>query len=160
MRIGVLADTHSLNIPLEVLEDFKKTDLIIHAGDFCSLQDLELLRRIKEVKGVYGNMDGADIRRILPRRKIFNLEGVTIGLCHGEGSPKRSWEVVQGEFKGDNVQAVVFGHSHQPFNEVMDGILYFNPGSPNDLVRAPFCSYGILEVKSGCIKGEIIKLKK
>lgn len=159
MRIGVLADTHSLDIPSPVLEDFKKTDLIIHAGDFCSVKDLELLRRIKGVRGVYGNMDGADIRQVFPRREMLKLEGVTIGIFHGEGAPERLLEVVQNEFKGENVQAVVFGHSHQPLNRVINQVLYFNPGSPNDLVFAPYRSYGILEIQSGRIQGKIIKLK-
>ena len=159
MRIGVVSDTHSREIPAEMLEDFKETELIIHAGDFCTPKDLETFRRIKEVRAVYGNMDGADLRRVLPRREVLALEGVTVGVFHGEGPRERILETVQKEFRDQKVDAVVFGHSHQPFNKEINGVLYFNPGSPNDGITAPYLSYGVLEIKSGKIKGKIIKLK-
>ena len=68
MKIGVVSDTHSLLIPPEVINALNKTDMIIHAGDFCTLQDVETFRRLKDFKGVYGNMDGAEVRKLLPRR--------------------------------------------------------------------------------------------
>ena len=52
---------------------------------------------------------------------------------------------------------LVFGHSHQPMNEIKDGILHFNPGSPTDKIFAPFNSYGILEINDK-INGKIIKI--
>ncbi|MBI5150519.1 MAG: metallophosphoesterase family protein [Candidatus Omnitrophica bacterium] len=159
MKIGVVSDTHSLDVPAEVLEELQKTDLIIHAGDFCAPRDLETFRRIKNVKAVYGNMDGADLRRVLARREVLSLEGVTIGVFHGEGPREKILETVQKEFRGQKVDVVVFGHSHQPFNKEIDGVLYFNPGSPNDTVFAPYCSYGVLEITDGKIKGKIVKLK-
>lgn len=160
MRIGIVADTHSLEVPRQILEDFKRTDLIIHAGDFCTKQDWEVFSRIKDVKAVYGNMDGEDLRRILPRRQIFKAEDATIGLFHGEGPAEGLLDLLRKEFKNDKLDAVIFGHSHQPFNRNIDGVLYFNPGSPTDLVFAPFRSYGIWEIKGGKISAEIVKLKE
>jgi len=159
MRIGVVSDTHSLDIPRQLLEDFKNTDFIIHAGDFCAKEDLEILKRVKEVKGVYGNMDGSDIRQVFSRREVFELEGVRIGLFHGEGPVQGLLDLVKDEFKDDAVDIIIFGHAHQPMNETIDNILYFNPGSPSDKVFAPYCSYGILELRDGKIKSEIIKVK-
>ena len=49
MKIGVVADTHSLALPKQMLDDFKNVDLIIHAGDFCSMKVIEKLKKIKEV---------------------------------------------------------------------------------------------------------------
>ncbi|MBI5416169.1 MAG: metallophosphoesterase family protein [Candidatus Omnitrophica bacterium] len=159
MKIGVVSDTHSLDIPAEMLEDFKKMDLIIHAGDFCTSLDLETFRRIKEVRAVCGNMDEAQLRRVLPRREIFTLAGVAVGIFHGEGPRERTLETVRKEFHGQKPDVVVFGHSHQPFNQEIDGVLYFNPGSPSDGFTAPYRSYGVLEIESGKIKGKIVKLK-
>ena len=159
MKIGVVADTHSLPLPAQMLKDFKGVDLIVHAGDFVSLDVVEDLRRIKEVAGVFGNMDGSEIRKIFPRSQILKLGGRAVGVFHGEGAPQTVLEKVKAEFAGKPVDAVIFGHSHQPLNQVIGHVLYFNPGSPNDVVRAPYLSYGILELTDKGIKGNIIKVK-
>jgi predicted phosphodiesterase len=63
------------------------------------------------------------------------------------------------EFKSDNVDCVVFGHSHQIYNQTpADGVLMFNPGSPTDTIFAHFKSFGILETSPEGVKGEIIRL--
>lgn len=158
MKIGVLADTHSKPVPKEVLAAFKDVDFIIHAGDLCAQEDLNALKKIKEVKAVFGNMDDMNLRGKLPEKEIIRVEGVAIGLCHGEGPAKRVLDFVRANFAKDKVQVVIFGHSHQPCEELIDGILYFNPGSPNDTITAPYCSYGILEITAGKIKHKIVKV--
>ncbi len=158
MKIGVLSDTHSQQLPRQMLNDFKKVDLIIHAGDFCTKDVLKALAGIKEVKGVYGNMDEPDLRRLLPRRQIVQCASFQVGVFHGEGAAKFILDSVRREFKGIPVDAIIFGHSHQVMNEVIDDVLYFNPGSPTDVV-APFRSYGILEVGK-TISGKIIKVPR
>jgi putative phosphoesterase len=158
MNIGIISDTHSNPIPEQVLEAFKKVDFIIHAGDFCDEKILETLSKIKEVKGVWGNMDPAQIRRIFPAKQLIPCGSFVIGVFHGEGPRSKIFERVKDEFKKDKVDAVVFGHSHQSFNELVDGVLYFNPGSPNDPVCA-HCSYGILSISEKGIAGKIVKIK-
>ncbi len=159
MKIGVVSDTHSLLIPPEVINGLNKMNMIIHAGDFCTAKDVETFSRLKDFKGVYGNMDGADVRKLLPRREIFEVDGVTIGIFHGEGPREGILDAVRNAFKDRKLDVVIFGHSHQPFNKLIGDTLYFNPGSPNDMVRAPYRSYGILEIKSGTVTGKIVKLK-
>lgn len=159
MKIGVVADTHSLELPKQMLADFKKVDLIIHAGDFCEMKDYQQFARIKEVKAVYGNMDDLAVCKAFPRRQVIKCGKAAIGLFHGEGSPEKVLGRVQEEFKKDKVNAVVFGHSHHPLNEWIDGVLYFNPGSPNDTMFAPYRSYGMLEVDGAKVTGTIIKVK-
>ena len=158
MKIGVVSDTHSQKLPRQMLDDFKKVDLIIHAGDFCSADVLAQLQKLKEVKGVYGNMDEPELRRLFPRRQIIHCGGFSIGIFHGEGSPKTLLAGVKSEFQDAKVGCVIFGHSHQTMNAVMDNVLYFNPGSATDLVVAPFRSYGILKIGKN-ITGTIIKVK-
>lgn len=159
MKIGVVSDTHSFLVPPEVINALNKTDMIIHAGDFCTAEDVEIFSRLKDFKGVYGNMDGEDVRKLLPRREILEVEGVTIGIFHGEGPKEKILDAVCDAFKDRKLDVVVFGHSHQPFNKLMGDTLYFNPGSPNDMVFAPYRSYGILEIESGKVTGKIVKLK-
>lgn len=159
MKIGVVADTHSLVLPAQMLKDFKQVDLIIHAGDFCQLKDYEVIAGIKEVKAVHGNMDDRDITRRFPRSQVLVLDGVKIGLFHGEGPPHTIVEKVEMEFKSQKLDVFIFGHSHQPLNEKKSSVLYFNPGSPNDKIFAPYCSYGMLDIVKGQVTGTIIKVK-
>jgi putative phosphoesterase len=159
MKIGVVSDTHSHLVPAQLLDDFKDADLIIHAGDFCSVNDLKLFKKICEVRAVFGNMDGLELRQILPEEDIFEVDGVTVGLYHGYGSPERVLDFVRIKFKKNKVDMVIFGHSHQPVNETINSVLYFNPGSPNDVVRAPYCSYGIINIDAGKISAKIVKVR-
>lgn len=159
MKIIVLADTHSQPLPKALVEDIKSADLVVHAGDFSDVDVYHRLKAMKDIRAVYGNMDGTDLRAFLPREAVFECAGVKIGLAHGEGSPTGIIGRLQQIFKDQGVQVVVFGHSHEPCHEVLDGVLYFNPGSPTDTVRAPYLSYGVLEAKDGHVKARIIKLK-
>ena len=159
MKIGVVSDTHSRSIPRQLTDDFRDVEFIIHAGDFCSLKDYEIFQGYKEVKAVYGNMDEPKLREKLPERLIFAFEGFKIGIYHGRGPATRVLESVREEFSDERLDCVIFGHSHHPFNQVMNDVLYFNPGSPNDTVVAPYCSYGILEIKNNKLVGKIIKIK-
>ena len=158
MSIGIVSDTHSLDLPEKMLQEFRKVDFIIHAGDFCTLKDVQKLEKIKKVKAVYGNRDEEAIRQIFPRKQILEIDAFHIGLFHGEGSPTMVLERVRAEFAKDKVDCIIFGHSHQPFNQMIDSVLYFNPGSPNDICAA-CCSYGILEIAGKKIIGKLIKVK-
>src|SRR3989338_3039675 len=107
MKIGVVSDTHSRALPKEMLIELSKMDLIIHAGDFCSLKDYHAFTKLKETKAVWGNMDAPDVRKTLPRKEIMEYDGVLIGLFHGEGPPRKLIDVLQKEFKKDKVGVVI-----------------------------------------------------
>lgn len=160
MRIGIISDTHipraALELPEIIYAEFKNVDLILHAGDLVELSVLDKLKAMAPVKAVRGNMDDAKVSLALPEKEIIDIKGgFKIGLVHGRGSPSNLIESVAAEFT--DVDAIVFGHSHSPVNEVKNGILFFNPGSPTDKVFAPYNSFGILEVNQE-IKGSIIRL--
>jgi putative phosphoesterase len=160
MKIGVISDTHipraAQELPKEIYAAFKGVDLILHAGDLITISVLDKLSKMARTEAVHGNMDEPEIRKALPAKKIIKAGNFTIGLFHGAGAPFRLINTVKAEFP-EKVDAIVFGHSHSPVNEVRDGILFFNPGSPTDKVFARYNSYGILTVNES-IKGEIIKL--
>lgn len=159
MRIIVVSDTHSHEIPGQLLEEIKRASLVIHAGDICDADVLKQIKGMNEVQAVYGNMDDATLRKKLPRRIVLQCEDVRIGVFHGEGPKSVLVQRVKNEFCDDGVNVVVFGHSHQPFNEKIDDILFLNPGSPNDRIFAPYYSYGVIEVDGDAVKAEIIKVK-
>lgn len=159
MRIGVISDTHIPRaadwLPKIVCDDFAKCDLILHAGDLTEKNVLDRLTKIAPVRAVCGNMDEADLKKILPRKDIIEAGKFKIGLTHGFGPPYGLLDRVRQEF--GKVDAIVFGHSHSPINEVRDGILFFNPGSPTDKIFSRQNAYGILEIDDA-IRGVIIKL--
>lgn len=159
MKIGVIADTHipesADRIPSSVYEHFRDVDLILHAGDLLELRVLDELRKISEVKAVFGNMDPDVTREALPAKQVIEVGRFRIGLIHGFGPPSKLMEMVRARF--DRVEAIVYGHSHSPVNQTRRGILFFNPGSPTDRIFAPYNSCGILEVDDK-IKGRIIRL--
>ena len=159
MKIAVLSDTHSRALPSQLVKQLASVDMIIHAGDICDLDLLKEIEQMNTVKAVCGNMDDATLRRKLPERCILECENVKVGVFHGRGAPERLLDCVQQAFADDHVDVIVFGHSHEPFNKKIGDILFFNPGSPNDDLFAPYCSYGILEIEDQTVKGEIIKVK-
>jgi putative phosphoesterase len=159
MKIIVLSDTHSHPLPQALLNDLPGADLILHAGDFTDPEVYSQLKAVKDIRAVYGNMDGTDLRGFLPRQTVFDCEGVRIGLAHGEGNPDGVIGRLEKAFEGSGVQVIVFGHTHMPCHDVINGVLFFNPGSPTDMIRAPYRSYGVLDIKDGKVKAKIVKLK-
>lgn len=162
MKIGVLSDTHITNnldnLPAKMLEDFSTVDMIIHVGD---LVDLSVIERLKtacpNVKGVWGNMDSTVIRNNFPQKEIIKAGKFKIGVMHGWGNPAKLTSILVEEFKNDNVDMIIFGHSHNAVNEKIGNILFFNPGSPTDKIFAPFNSYGIISINDE-IEAEIVKV--
>ncbi|MDE1920081.1 MAG: metallophosphoesterase family protein [Candidatus Omnitrophica bacterium] len=159
MTIGVLSDTHSHDIPPALIDRLKTVDLIVHAGDICGWETLKLLKRISPTKAVAGNMDEAALKKALPLKETVICEGFKIGVVHGHMGPgpdalKNAME----SFKDDKMDVVIFGHSHRAESLRVGGTLYFNPGSPNDVVKAKFFSYGLITIEAGKIKAEIVKI--
>jgi len=162
MRIGVVSDTHlsgsKCELPEKLVSALKECGLIIHAGDLIDLCVLESLSRIAKVEAVCGNMDSRSVRQELEDKKIINAEGKKICVMHGYGHPDNLVDILKNEFSSEKPDIIIFGHSHSPKNEYIDGILFFNPGSTTDTVFAPYRSYGIIEIDKGEIKAEICKL--
>jgi len=151
MKIGVVSDTHATSfakVPDRVLIALAEVDLIIHAGDFIARDVLDGLKQLGEVKAVWGNMDSDELKRILPEKELLLIEGKRIGVTHGSGSPYGIEDRVSRMF--EDVDVIVYGHSHQSKNEIKKGILFFNPGQARN-------SFGILTVGEE-VKGEIINL--
>jgi uncharacterized protein len=151
VRIGVISDTHIADgaghLPSVVLDAFKDVDLIIHAGDLVSLGVIdELKNSCSKVFVVAGNMDPEAIKSKYPQKQILEISGYRVGLMHGSGAPMNLLELLKRSFKEDACDLIIFGHSHKPMNERIDGILFFNPGSVTDMT-VPYNSYGVIELK-------------
>jgi putative phosphoesterase len=158
MKIGVLSDTHLKEPHAEfkkIIEThFKGVDKILHAGDFVDWSIVEYLSNQKELIAVCGNMDSREIRKAFPGKRIIELGGFKIGLIHGGGSPFGIESRVREEF--DEVDTIVYGHTHTPANHLVKNILLFNPGSPTRSFIHQ-ATLGILHIGEK-IEGEIIKI--
>lgn len=161
IKIGVVSDTHLTKadgLPDALLRGLSGVDLILHAGDITQSVILKALTKLcPEVKAVHGNMDHFSVKEALPAAQLITLGGFRIGLTHGIGSAHSIIETVKRTFKNQNLDCIVYGHSHCPYNQVHQGVLYFNSGSPTDKIFAPYNSYGILELDKK-ITGKIIRL--
>ena len=160
VKIGVISDTHiperCEKVPAEVIDAFEGVELILHAGDLTSTAAIEELKKIAPVKAVCGNMDSLEFCKNLPLKEIIRIGKFSIGLIHGRGNPKYLVDFVKNQF-AEKPDVIIFGHSHKPMNEKINGTLFFNPGSPTDTMFAPYRSCGILEINDK-IKAQIIRL--
>jgi len=161
MKIIVISDTHqegNVELPAKLIEAIKSADMVIHSGDFVDRKVLETLKAIaKEVKAVRGNMDGEELKKILPEKEIFKAGKYKIGIMHGSGAPANLVGVLSEAFKNDNLDLIIFGHSHSAFNEKIGNTIFLNPGSPVDRIFAKYNSYGVVEI-NGKIETKIVKL--
>ena len=159
MKIAVLSDTHipyaASQLPKKVCEVLEQSDAIIHAGDYAAESVIDTLQSFADFYGVRGNMDSIAIHNWVPAELIIKLGGFAIGVMHGEGKPDGLEERLLASFKNKKLDAIVYGHSHQAKNEMRNGILLFNPGSPTDSRFAAFHSMGILTIED-TITGEIL----
>jgi hypothetical protein len=159
MKIGVLSDTHLR----EPTPDFKKmaevhfrdVEMIVHAGDFVDWSVVQYLSGLKELVAVCGNMDPSEIRKFFPQKRTVELGGFRIGLIHGGGAPFGMESRIKEEFD-EEVDAILYGHTHTPANHRVKNLFFFNPGSPTrSFLNQP--TLGILHLNEK-IEGEIITL--
>lgn len=149
IRIGVLSDTH-LREPTDLFRAqvracFADVSMILHAGDLMALPILEVFNG-KEVHAVHGNMCSAAAQAALPRKKVITVGPFSIGLIHGMGYSPDIEERVRSEF--DDIDCIVYGHTHSPICHHQGRILFMNPGSftKSSLHWGAQGTYGILEV--------------
>ena len=112
-KIAVLSDTHGLLRP-EVLDRIAGCDVIIHGGD---INKPEIIDRLKEIAPVYvvrGNNDN------IPESLTFQIEKSRFFVVHNKKF------VAKDLYDAD---VVIYGHSHKYAEQMVDGVLWLNPGS-------------------------------
>jgi uncharacterized protein len=163
MLIAVIADTHlprgTRSLPDECMRRIATADLLLHAGDFSSTEVMRSLEAIgPPLVGVHGNVDSAELRRLLPAERVVEAGGARIAMLHDAGPRSGRLRRMRARF-GDRAQAVVFGHSHLPLHErAEDGFQIFNPGSPTERRRAPRHTMGMARVEHGELHFQLVEL--
>jgi putative phosphoesterase len=162
MRIGVISDTHIPDLmerlPESVHEVFQHLDIILHLGDICQLETLrELQNRFAITFAVHGESDSPEVKQYIPEHKrvMEERKGFLARLRRLLGSAEDDYyNYLLSQFAGQEVDCIVFGHTHKAYVKVHKGILLFNPGAaaptPGDRP-----SVGILEVSERTITGKI-----
>lgn len=128
--IGLLADTHGY-LDEAVFKYFEPCDEIWHAGDFGTLALADQLAAFKPLRGVYGNIDGQDVRQTYPEILRFRCEDVEVLMIHIGGYPGRYAPKVKALIRQPPAQLFISGHSHilKVMYDKNIGCLHMNPGA-------------------------------
>lgn len=130
MKIAVLSDTHLATVTEDLralCERFcDSADLVVHLGDWTAACVLDYFEQYR-LEAVCGNMDDLGVRLRLPTKKIIRVGSFRIALTHGWGYGVDPRAHLLQEF--DAADAILFGHTHRPLVERVDGRLLVNPGS-------------------------------
>ena len=177
MKIGVIADTHipdlRRSLPARVMEIFSAVEIVLHAGDITSLAVLQQLQEsVSLTFAVSGEEDSPEVRQYVQESQVLEFGGLRVGLIHGNREPRAELNsrlnrllrrdpynpeyihFILGRF--NNVDAIVFGHTHVPYARVQEGVFLFNPGSINPYRSEP--SVGLLEIDNRGIRGRILPI--
>jgi len=123
MKIGVISDTHNFFDP-KIAQLFEGVKHILHAGDVGTAIIRFQLEEIAPVTAVLGNVDSS------PELKL--TESVVLAgrrfLVQHVVEPRELSDDLKVRIARERPDAVVFGHTHRPFCQIMGGVLFFNPG--------------------------------
>jgi len=160
-RIAVISDTHLPRgrrvLPEQCLRLLRGADLVLHAGDFVSVEFFEELRAVgRPVEGVCGNMDEPALKERLPKQRVVEVGDVRIGMVHDAGLRVRREARLAARFP--ECEAVVYGHTHVPQVERFQHLWVLNPGSPTDKRRQPVHTMLVLRLRGRRITPELVTL--
>jgi uncharacterized protein len=129
-KILLLSDTHGF-LDDKTLKYVSQADEVWHAGDIGDLNVTDTLKKLKPVRVVYGNIDGAHARMEFPLDLRFECEGVDVFMTHIAGSPGKFQSRVKDILKINPPKILICGHSHilkVQFDKTFQ-VLYVNPGA-------------------------------
>lgn len=161
-KIGLISDTHAYLHP-RVKHHFKDCDEIWHAGDIGTIELADELETIKPLRAVYGNIDGAEIRKVYPKNQRFNLEGVDVWITHIGGYPNRYDRRVAEEINQNPPDLFISGHSHilKAMPDKKLSLLHLNPGAAGKVGFHQKLTLMRFELNAAKIeKLEVIELEK
>ena len=151
LTLAVISDTHfgvkRVQLPDEVLDALYRADLILHGGDFCSVEAYEMLRAIGPVRAVLGNNDVEALKMLLPLRREFQFGPFRAGMIHGHGFGRLAAREAAEQLFVGQYDLGIFGHSHRAYNEMHNGTILFNPGSPTNRRWEPQHSFGLIRIE-------------
>jgi uncharacterized protein len=131
LKILLLSDTHSY-LDETILKYARESDEIWHAGDFGNASVSDTLAAIKPLKGVYGNIDGDEVRKIHPLENFFTCQGIKVLMIHIGGYPGKYPSSVRERIQRLQPDLFICGHSHLLKiirDPLYNNMLCINPGA-------------------------------
>lgn len=129
-RIGLISDTHGF-LDEAVFNYFDECDEIWHAGDFGNIELADRLAAFRPLRGVFGNIDGKDVRLVYPETIRFKCEEVDVWMTHIGGYPDHYSPAVKSLIYQNPPKLFISGHSHilKVIYDKKIGTLHLNPGA-------------------------------
>ena len=162
MKLIVLSDTHikpglsllSL-LPKDLISLIKNSDMVIHAGDFETMECYNELQSLTRLIAIHGDTDCDELIKLLPERQVIESEGMKIGVIHKGQLTSENTDGLRYLAREMDVDILIFGHFHHPIVEKTD-VLLISPGSATvPGIAEP--SAIELEIKNKSVKGKIIR---
>lgn len=154
MKILVVSDTHGDFFNLKKAVDAQpQADAVIHLGDGeAELDDMRSVCKSKMFFNVRGNCDFCSSAR---DSLIREFDGKRIFATHGHlYGVKYSLETLIKHAVEEKADILLFGHTHNAFEQYRDGLYILNPGSLKGLDG----TYGLIDISSSGIMTNIIKI--
>lgn len=129
-KILLLSDTHGY-IDNQILKFVKQADEVWHAGDIGDLVVTDEIKKLKPLRGVYGNIDNKDARLEFPLDNRFMIENVDVWITHIGGYPNKYNQRIREEIKNNPPKIFISGHSHilkVQYDKKLN-LLHLNPGA-------------------------------
>jgi len=129
-KILLLSDTHS-HIDNTIIKYVQQADEVWHAGDIGNLKVTDAIKKLKPLRAVYGNIDGAEARKEFPLHQKFVCEGVSVWMTHIGGYPGRYNPNIRAALYKNPPKLFISGHSHilKVMHDKKLGLLHMNPGA-------------------------------
>lgn len=161
IRIGLISDTHGF-LDDSVFKHFENCDEIWHAGDFGTIELADRLAAFKPLRGVYGNIDGKELRQTYPENLRFNCEGLDVWMTHIGGYPDRYSPAVKQAIYANPPGLFISGHSHilKAIFDKKINCLHLNPGAAGKQGWHKVRTMMRFAISEGKVKNlEVIELK-
>ena len=156
--IAVVSDTHCLDwgeVHPRIKSAISDADIVVHCGDFTKMAVVEGVRdAARHSVLVHGNSDPVEVRTALPAVEVIEVEGLRVGVTHPAwGGPPFGLDELHRDFS-EPVDAVLFGHLHETYSEVRDGVLFVSPGQGYRSFMVP-ATIAVVTVEDGSMSAEI-----
>jgi hypothetical protein len=130
MKVLLLSDTHGC-CDKWITQHAAESDEIWHAGDWGDASVADQLKQYGKVRGVYGNIDGQDIRGEFAEQLLFRVMGMSIAMIHIGGYPGKYRPKARKLIADAQPDILITGHSHilKVMQDTQNHHLHLNPGA-------------------------------